>query len=206
MQCLICHKVVEETFCSLLNDNNKVCFCCLNKFKIRKENFRINEIEGYVLYFYDEFFKDLLFRYKGCYDYVLKDCFFVNREKEIRKKYKGYSIVLAPSNESSIQQRGFNHLKEIFERLKMPVIECFRKEKEWKQSDKKIKEREKIQNVIKCDKKALKGVKKVLLVDDVLTSGATIKAMIQQLPTNIDKKVLVLASNCNFLSNCFLKK
>ena len=206
MQCLICNKVIEETFNSLFSDSNRVCYKCLTQFKNRNEHFMIANVEGYVLYYYDDFFRDLLYRYKGCYDYVLKDAFFHHNLNMIRRKYRGYSIVLAPSNESSERERGFNHLNEIFENLKMPIIKCFKKTKEWKQSDKKIVQRKNIQNVIKIDKKELEGVKKVLLVDDVLTSGATIKTMIRQMPTNIDKKVLVLSSNSDFLSNESVKK
>ena len=93
------------------------------------------------------------------------------------------------------------HLEGIFKRLNMPVIKCFRKDIEWKQSNKYKSEREQIQNVIKIDKSELLGVKHVLIVDDVLTSGSTIKTMISQIPPNILKKVLVLSSNCRILKN-----
>ena len=83
----------------------------------------------------------------------------------------------------------------------MPIIKCFRKDIQWKQSDKHKSERAQIQNVIKIDKSKLFGVKKVLVVDDVLTSGSTIKAMVSQIPSDISKKVLVLSSNCRILRN-----
>ena len=104
------------------------------------------------------------------------------------------------SNKSE-KERRFNHLEEIFKSLKMPIIKCFQKCCEWKQSDKKLSERANIQKVIKIDKSLLKGVKRVLIVDDVLTSGSTIRTMIKQIPSNIDKKVLVLSSNCRVLTN-----
>ena len=201
MQCIICHKVIEETFNSLFSDRYRVCYKCFEKFKIREITVFIDNVECFIVYYYDEFFKELLYKCKGCYDYVLKDAFLTYNLKKIRSRYKGYTIVLAPSNVSGESKRGFNHLNEIFKNLNFPIINCFYKTKEWKQSDKKFDDRHKIQNVIKIDKQALKGIKKVLIVDDVLTSGATIKAMIKQIPSNIDKKVLVLSSNCKFLSN-----
>ena len=201
MQCLICNKVVQDTFKSLISVSNKICYECKNSFKIRNQIAWIDNVECLILYYYDEFFKDLLYRYKGCYDYVLKDAFIVYNKSYIKRKYKGYSIVLAPSSEISELKRGFNHLEEVFKNLNMPIIKCFKKIKDWKQSDKKKGERKDIQKVIKIDKRALKGIKKVLIVDDVLTTGSTIKTMIKQIPQNIDKKVLVLSSNCRLLAN-----
>lgn len=201
MQCLICNKVIEETFFNLLSKNKCLCFECENQFKIRNERFFIEGIECFILYYYDSFFRELLYKYKGCYDYVLKDCFLLYNASYIKKKYKGYSILLAPSSAISEKERGFNHLEEIFKSLEMPIIKCFKKSCEWKQSEKKLLQRANIQKVIKIDKSMLKGVKKVLIVDDVLTSGSTIRTMIKQIPTNIDKKALVLSSNCRVLAN-----
>lgn len=204
MQCLICNKIIQDTFMSLLRKTNNICYECFNGFKRRNINLYINGVECFVLYYYDDFFKHLLYRYKGCYDFVLKDCFLIDNIKYLKRKYKGYSVVLAPSNKDSEEKRGFNHLEEIFKKLDLPIIKCFRKSKKWKQSDKKFNERKEIQKVIKIDKTLLKGIKKVLIVDDVLTSGSTIQTMIRQIPTNIDKKVLVLSSNCQFLANDFV--
>lgn len=201
MQCLICNKVIQQNFSNLINEEVKVCFDCINNFKRRNDVAFIEGVEIMILYYYDPFFKDLLYKYKGCHDYVLKDCFLLYNKSYIKKKYKRYSIVLAPSSDKSEKERGFNHLEEVFKNLKMPIIKCFKKCCEWKQSDKKLSERMNVQNVIKIDKRLLKGVKRVLIVDDVLTSGSTIRTIIKQIPSNIDKKVLVLSSNCRVLAN-----
>lgn len=196
----MCNIVIEDTFNSLFNKTSKLCEKCIAKFKVRNKKIVISGIKGQILYYYDEFFKELLFKYKGLGDYLLKDVFIHNKET-LKRKYRGYSVVLAPSNETIERRRGFCHLESIFENLNLKIIKCFKKSKEWKQSDKKLNERTEIQNVIKIDKSLLEGVKKVLIVDDVLTSGSTIKTMISQMPPNIDKKVLVLSSNCQFLPN-----
>jgi len=200
-KCLICNNVIEESFDSLFGNDYKICYECFNNFKIRNSKFKIEEVEGLILYYYDEFFKDLLYKYKGCYDYVLKDAFITYNISCLKKIYKGYVVVLAPSNKDDELKRGFNHLEEIFKCLKMPLIKCFVKDEKWKQSEKTLSERRNIQNVIKIDISCLKGIKKVLIVDDVLTSGSTIKALIKQIPTSIYKKVLVLSSNCRILAN-----
>ena len=200
-KCIICDSTIEDTFSSLFSEVNKVCYECFKKFKIRNKKFFINRVNGTVLYYYDDFFKTLLYRYKGLKDYILKDAFLSYNLSKLKRKYKGYKIVLAPSSKNSEKERGFCHLEEIFKAMKLDIIKCFEKVKEWKQSDKNLMERRNIQNIIKIDNDCLKGVRKVLVVDDVLTSGSTIKAMISQIPSNIGIKVLVLSSNCQFLAN-----
>lgn len=200
-RCFICTKVIEDDFVNLICERRKVCSECSNSFKIRNDKFYIDNIEGRVLYYYNDFFKEILFRYKGIGDYLLKDVFFNFYLEKLKKKYREYAIVIAPSNESNDKKRGFSHMEEICKCLNLKIIKCFKKEKEWKQSDKKLSERREIQNIIKIDIGMLKGVKKVLIVDDVLTSGSTIKTMISQIPSNIHKKVLVLSSNCRILRN-----
>ena len=73
--CLVCDEVIQENFTSLFNCSTEVCYECFNKFKIRNSKFVINGVKGIILYYYDEFFKNLLYKYKGCYDYALKDVF-----------------------------------------------------------------------------------------------------------------------------------
>ncbi len=201
-RCLVCNEILQDNFNSIFS-SNRMCYNCFNKLKRRNKKFKIKGENGLVLYYYNDFFKDILFRYKGCYDYVLKDVFLEYNLEKLKRKYKGYTLVLAPSNKDSEEKRNFNHLENIFLSLNLPIIKCFKKTKKWKQSDHKYEERANIQNVIKIDKSMLNGVKRVLIVDDVLTSGSTIKTLISLLPTNIDKKVLVLSSNCRFLKNEF---
>lgn len=200
-RCLVCDKVIESLFSNIFDSQDKVCYSCFNKLDRRNDKFIINKCEGRILYYYNDYFKEILYRYKGSGDYLLRDIFLVNEKEKIKRKYRGYSIVIAPSYIGLETKRGFCHLEGIFKTLNMPIIKCFRKEVPWKQSDKKLGERPNIQNIIKIDKSMLVGVKKVLIVDDVMTSGSTIKTMISQIPPNIKKKVLVLSSNCRILKN-----
>ena len=200
-RCIVCDSNVQHTFYNILYDREILCYSCYKKFKQRNEKFNIGKVEGEILYYYNDFFRDVLFRYKGLGDYPLKDVFLYGKNEWIKKKYKGYSIVLAPSNDDVEKKRGFCHLEEIFKKLNMNIVKSFKKNKKWKQSDKKLNERKGIQNVIKIDKNMLNEVKKVLIVDDVLTSGSTIKTMVSQMSPDIDIKVLVLASNCQILAN-----
>lgn len=188
------------TFSSLLFERQHLCLDCLSKFEVRNEKFKIDNIEVHILYKYNEFFKELLFRYKGNYDYGLKFCFLNQFKSNLLKSYKGYTLLPAPSSKESNKKRNFNHVEEIFKSLKLNMVKCFLKTENWKQSSKNKNERNQIQKVIKINKAMLRGIDKVLIVDDVSTTLSTIKALIRLIPTNIDIKVLVLSSNCQIKS------
>lgn len=195
-RCLICFDPVEETI-----SNKRVCKRCLSKFEIIDKTVFVEGVEVVILYAYNDFFKELLYRYKGCYDIELKDAFLTNYLLKLKKKYKKRKIVCAPSYLNDDIKRGFNHIKEIAKIFDLDIIDCLYKKKNYKQSDQKYERRENIQKVIEIDKNKIKGIKRVLILDDVTTSLSTLKTIIRLLPTNIDKKALVLASNCRFLEN-----
>jgi len=68
------------------------------------------------------------------------------------------------------------------------LINMFYKNKEYKQSDHKYKDRHLIYNVIEIDKRLINPYKKYLIIDDIFTSGSTIKTIINLLVKNKVKK------------------
>ena len=195
-RCLICFGTIEQT----LNDN-KVCNKCINKFKEINKIVYYEGKEIFILYEYNDFFKELLYRFKGCYDIELKNAFFNNNLLKMKCKYKKRKIICAPSYLDDDIKRGFNHVKEIAKSINLEIIDCLSKIKEYKQSDKKMSERKNIQKVIRIDKTKVNTKDKILIIDDVATSLSTIKSIIHLLPTKSDIKVLVLASNCRFVAD-----
>ena len=110
-------------------------------------------------------------------------------------------MICAPSYINDDLKRGFNHVKEIAKTLNLEIIDCLTKIKEYKQSDRKMSQRKDIQKVIRIDKTKINSKDRLLIVDDVATSLSTIKAIIHLLPTKSDIKVLILASNCRFVTD-----
>ena len=195
-RCLICFKSVEETL-----NNNRVCNKCLRNFEVIEKELLVGNVECLILYKYDDFFKQLLYRYKGCYDKELSNAFLNNFTLKLKSKYKGRKIICAPSYIEDDKLRGFNHVKEIAKVLNLEIIDCLSKSKKYKQSEQKYENRHQIHKYIKIDKTKIKSTDKLLIIDDVTTSLSTIKSIIHLLPTNNDKKVLILASNCRFMEN-----
>lgn len=201
--CVVCFKSFYEevSFKSVFSFNHCICDNCLQKFKSIDKTTTICGIQTTFLYEYNDFFKSLLYQYKACYDIELKDVFLYKYKKIINKKYKNYVVIYPPSNKSENVKRGFIHIKEITSCLKLKSVDMFIKNKEYKQSDQKFMDRNQIQNIICLKNKIDK--QKYLIVDDVYTSGNTLKTIIHLLNKNgiknEDIKAIILSKKSDFV-------
>ena len=161
------------------------------KFKPKLNKFMIDDISGYYIYDYDEEVQKNLYQFKGCFDYELAGVFLDYFRVYLFLKYFGYVLVPAPSAADADKERGFNHVVEIFKTLHLKMNCCIHKTTNTKQSDLSAEERKKIKdNLIIDDVSFYK--KKVLIVDDVYTTGSTVKAMIDLVKSKNPKKIKVL--------------
>ena len=158
---------------------NDVCLCneCFKALEPINRKFEFQGVKAIAIYNYSEKFASMLFQLKGCFDYELTPLFLDRVKYQLRIKYMGYVVVPAPSTEESDEKRGFNHVQEIFKVLKKPIISCIVKTKDIKQSSQGYK-RNQIQKYFDIRNGEKLTNRKVLLVDDVKTSGSTLKAMI----------------------------
>lgn len=178
MICKVCNE--EKNEFNILDpigvNKHFLCNKCFNKFNVIYEKYKINKINVLSIYSYDGLIKELIYQFKGLYDYELKDVFLEYFIDELEFQYLGYTLTYAPSSKEDDTKRGYNHVEEIFSSLPNKKVKLFIKKDNYKQSDVKYKDREKIINHIALIKENLKGIKRVLIVDDVLTSGSTLKA------------------------------
>ena len=190
--CKICFRPIEQSsFHSLLYKNPTICHDCLLEFGPVLNTFKIDDIECLHLYFYNSKVQEILYQFKGCKDYELHTVFLEYYKLYLNYKFKGYIIIPAPSSNKSDKERGFNHVEEIYKNLNFKILKCIHKTTQVKQADLTTKEREQIGKYLTIDKVDLKG-KKVLLVDDVYTTGSTIKSMIKLVKEKGPKKIKVL--------------
>ena len=74
--CKICFKrLSDHSLYNLTKRNNILCEECFDKFKAKFYKFSLDGINGLAIYNYDENMKNLIYKFKGCYDYELKDVF-----------------------------------------------------------------------------------------------------------------------------------
>ena len=150
--------------------------------------------------FYNDFFKSLLFQYKGQYDYVLKDVFLSLFIRELKERYKDYIIVVAPSSFIDNQKRGFAPMEEIGKTIHSNLFLNLYKKEHYKQSDLSFEERKNVKDRIGIENGEILKGRKILIIDDVFTSGSTLHACLNLTLTYSPKHVelLVLSTGRNF--------
>lgn len=176
--------------------SNNYCLCdeCRNSFHLRFKTFKFDSYKVRYLYDYDQWIKENLFKLKGCYDYELAPVFLEALTPILKMMYSGYVLVPAPSFIEDDEIRGFNHVEEIFKSLKFKAEKAIIKKYHFKQSDQSFENRHKIEDVLDVDPKLhfnLYG-KKILIVDDVFTTGSTVRTMINLLKPFHPKRIEVL--------------
>lgn len=158
----------------LFNDK-KVCMDCSNQMTLHKQIYHIDGIEWHVLYEYNEYLERLFFRYKEQRDVVLKDVFLNGYHKGFSK----YCVCALCSSDEKRYFRGFEPILDILSSVHVNAYSPFYKREDVKQSSLSGKERERIGEVLALKNNYPLPKKKILLVDDVCTTGSTLKAAIQ---------------------------
>ena len=182
----------DYSLSNIVNKNSQICEKCFNKFTPKFINFKIGEIDGLSIYEYDANIKELLYKFKGCYDIELKDVFLDRFIIYLKIKFHGYSVVPLPSYHLDDQKRGFNHVEEIYRRLNLPMLIILKKVKNEKQAKKSKKERMNSQKNFEIMDINLVRNKKILIVDDVYTTGSSMNAAISLIRQGNPRKIAVL--------------
>lgn len=194
--CKICFNSYQErSLHYLFNESTHICPKCLANLKPKFIEFSLDEIKGVAIYEYNEEIKKLIYQFKGCEDYELKDVFLSPFVNDLRLFYKGYLLVPAPSFIDEDNPKKFAHVEEIFKVLNLEIVSLFKKTSNVKQASLHFNERQKIGDNIELISELELRNKKILLIDDVSTTGATLKAMINLLKKRGFKecKILVIA-------------
>jgi len=175
----------------LINKDVAICHKCFLKFKPKLKPFKIGDIKGYYIYDYDNEVKEKLYQFKGCFDIELVNVFLDYFKINLMLKYFGYIMIPAPSSKEADEERGFNHVQKMFGCLNLKMINCVFKTENFKQSDLSFEERKQSIKKFKISDINL-SKKRLLIVDDVYTSGSTVKAIIELLKSKNPKKIKVL--------------
>lgn len=189
--CKICFNSIEESMHSIIHKNVSICHKCFNRLMPQLKKFYVDGVEALYLFNYDQTVQELLYQFKGCFDIELSQVFLEYFKDLLRIKYFGFVVVPAPSSQESDDKRGFNHVVEMFSHLKLPIVSCVKKTKNIKQADLKSEQRKDVEKILEIDDTNLAN-KKVLIVDDVYTTGSTIRSMINLVKTKNPKQIKVL--------------
>ena len=194
--CKICFKEIKtDDMVSIFNKDLCLCPNCQAEFEPLFVKFKVNGYHALSIYEYTPFIKKLIYLYKGCFDYELNEVFLNMFYKEIKLKYSGYTIIPIPSYIKDDERRGFNHVVESFKKLGLNVLSIIEKTAHHKQSDRTAEQRKEIGKYLVIKEKVNLEKTKVLIVDDIYTTGATMNAAVNLIESLNPKciKILVLA-------------
>lgn len=184
MRCLLCDGIRERTgLYDALWSDDPLCRACRSQWQRKDIRFHVDGVPLYSCYVYNEAFSSCLIQYKECMDEALAPVFLYGLEEKLRYMYRGYTVVLMPSSQKRITERGFNHLERMMEPLGLPLLDAFDKLTDLPQKSMKAEERENIREYIRL-KEGIELPRRIVLADDTMTSGATLRAALSR----IDRK------------------
>ena len=182
-------------FCRLFNSEIAVCSQCQKEMEALFIRFKIDCYDALSIYYYNPFIKKLIYQYKGCYDYELCDVFLHEFYRSLKLLYFNRVIIPIPSYKNDDELRGFNHVMEIFNKMGLSVLDILEKTEKHKQAISTVNARREIYKFLALKQPIDLSNKHVLIVDDVYTTGSTMKSAINIIeklnPKSI--KVLVIA-------------
>jgi competence protein ComFC len=158
---------------------------------------QINTFEGISIesfMVYGPIVKSRIHQYKALGDIELGQTFLHQHLDYLSVKYRGFTFLPAPSYQDHIVQRGFHHLDEILLPISLPRHHVFFKNKPYRQAEQDLLVRHEISDVIQRHV-GISLPRKLLLFDDVMTTGETMRSMIKLLPVDqkFNLKIIVLA-------------
>lgn len=192
--CKNCHE-------KLLPIKGETCSVCGRPFAVLAEEYRVGSIcldckrweedEGWSgsldgnrsLYSYDHFTKEVIARFKFRGDYVLAGIF----APEFRKALKAFQydyLVPIPLSEERLYERGFNQAEAIIMTAGFEPTTLLSRIHTEKQSKKSRHERIHLDQVFKIETDLDLRGKTILIVDDIYTTGSTIRHAARLLKEN----------------------
>lgn len=175
-----------------MHGDSCICDTCEQRLAPHFDNFEIEDIPGLSIYEYDDNIKALLYQFKGCYDIELAPIFLNRYKRELNLMYKNYVMIPAPSYKEEDEQRGFNHVVEIFKDINLPTLNVIEKTSKFKQAKNKRVKRKDIGKYFHLNEPEKIANQNVLIVDDVCTTGSTLRAIIHLVKSAKPKKIKIL--------------
>ena len=198
MNCLLCGQSTKSdlTFSHLLlfkNEHNYLCSACDSTFEkigedhcpsCMKRGLSIMcqdcelwcedgiQVDHKAIFTYNQAMKDFFSRYKFDGDFLLRKVFAPVLADEL-KKYRDYEFVVIPLSPERLLERGFNQVEGLVETAGFSFQDLLGKREEKASSSKNRSERlaTEIPFYIKTEAPL---PKKILVIDDIYTTGATI--------------------------------
>lgn len=203
--CLLCHRELDykENFFQHFQERDGLCGGCKEQLKFLNVKTQLEDMPLHILYEYNDFLESMLYQFKEGRDIALANVFFQPFLIKLSSKFRHHVIVLMPSSKEKMVERGFLPVREMLKKCSLPLWEPFYKVNNRKQSMQSFEKRKTISQVIKRKENEEIPGRKLLLVDDVCTSGSTLLCAYHLLKEHrLKVEALVLCAHPLFVESC----
>ncbi len=180
--CKSCFKDLHlSPFREFIENEPLLCDECISQIKVKMEIRKIANIKVLFLSDYDGILKTWLMNYKEYGDIELAPCFLYCFLPVLHLLFRNYIFVPCPSSQKRIEKRGFDHLSEMLKASHLPYRSLLFQKTTVEQKNVKGQDRLKGKGISLKDENVNLSDSKIVLFDDVLTSGATFLQSLEQL-------------------------
>lgn len=170
-KCIVCNRKVDDT-------RKYLCYNCYREFYYKSSLKKIDNL--YYFWNYDEKHKKILSSYKFLGIKLIGEIIGEIIEEKVNyllDKENIDEIISVPININRRRKRGFNQVDIVLDKLKLDYIKIDRikNTKSMYKILNENKRKENIKNSFKIDKNLDLNNKNILIFDDVITTGATLK-------------------------------
>ena len=203
--CLNCLKNIRDknSLDEIFKVEDVLCSKCRYMMKYQPKMIDVDGFKIRGLYRYEGLARKMIIQYKEYLDEALASSFLYPFTNQLKEKYSGRYLISIPSSDSSYKKRGFDHVKESFSLLDFPFLDVLTNDSEKQQKQLSLYQRQEISKHIHLKQSHINMLdKKILIVDDILTTGSSMKAAYELLKDKCQSiEGLVISYNESYLTN-----